>query len=173
MHHWCCWHWWQIYRWCCWYLKSANSWAQFAIKNPQISEIFESKNFKSANFFRLNRKLQTRKFLRWAVRKLQIRKFSTIKQREWNICKKFGTANRISANCKKYWVRKSQIHKLPHLRKVLTANWLICYLRNLFAEYICGTYLRTTLHLQICHRYQPQQQKILWYCPIKAKHQRP
>jgi hypothetical protein len=33
-----------------------NSWAQFAIKNPQISEICESKNFKSANFFQLNRK---------------------------------------------------------------------------------------------------------------------
>jgi hypothetical protein len=32
-------------------LKSANSWAQFAIKNPQISEICEFKNFKSANFF--------------------------------------------------------------------------------------------------------------------------
>jgi hypothetical protein len=32
-------------------LKSANSWAQFAIKNPQISEICEFKNFKSVNFF--------------------------------------------------------------------------------------------------------------------------
>jgi hypothetical protein len=99
---------------------------------------------------------------------LQIRKFSTIRQREWNICKKFGTANHISANCKKYWVRKSQIRKLPHLRKVLTANSLFCYLRNLFAENNCGP-----PPLQICHRYQPQQQKILWYCPIKAKHQRP
>jgi hypothetical protein len=32
-------------------LKSANSWAQFAIKNPQISEICEFKNFKSPNLF--------------------------------------------------------------------------------------------------------------------------
>ncbi len=32
-------------------LKSATSWAQFAIKNPQIFEIYEFKNFKSANFF--------------------------------------------------------------------------------------------------------------------------
>ncbi len=93
VHHWCRWHWWQIYRRCsCWYrdnmppvllttvanlhrwvckcffksanLKSANSWAQFAIENQQISQICESKNFILANFFLLNCKSQISKFLR-------------------------------------------------------------------------------------------------------------
>jgi hypothetical protein len=34
-----------------WAYKSENSWVQLAIENPQISEICESKNFKSTYFF--------------------------------------------------------------------------------------------------------------------------
>ncbi len=62
---------------------------------------------------------------------------------------KIRDQNHISANCQKYWARKSEIRKLPHLRKVCksykfckSANSRICYLRNLFAVHP---------PLQICH----------------------
>ncbi len=50
--------------------------------NPQISQVCETANFNSANFFWL-----IRKFIRWGSPQIAC---STIIQREWNICfKKF------------------------------------------------------------------------------------
>ncbi len=68
----------------------------------------------------------------------------------------FGSANRKSANCKKYWVRK-----LPHMRKVRKCNKL-CKSTNLqifrgLGEDDSWKYLK---------------QKNLWHCPFKLKHQR-
>jgi hypothetical protein len=55
---------------CACFFKSANFWAQSAIAIPQISEICESPNFKSANFVGE-----------------PVCKFSTIRQRELNFFK--------------------------------------------------------------------------------------
>jgi hypothetical protein len=73
--------------------------------------------------------------------------------RSFQLAKKLGSANPKSimykfANHQKDWVRKSQIRKVPHLRKV-------CKSKNYFNPKIwgfavCGTYLRTA-HLCSCH----------------------
>jgi hypothetical protein len=100
----------------------------------------------------LNRKSQIRK-IRYVFVKRKIKNLRILLK--FLVCKKFGIANHISANLEKYWVRKSQIRKLPHLRKICklykfckSENLWICYLRNLFVDHS---------PLQICHRYQPHQ----------------
>ncbi len=139
VHHWCCWHWWQIYRRCCWYLKSANSWFKFAIENLKISEICESKNVKSANFFRLNHKSQTRKL----VSSPQIANL-----------KIFHHKTERMKHLQTIWDRKSHICKLWKILGPQITNPQIttlaegphCKFGNLlFAKLICETYLRTIL----------------------------
>ncbi len=68
------------------------------------------------------------------------------------------TANRKSANCKKYWVRKSQICKLPHMWKVRKCN-----------KFCKSTNLRIFIGLGEDDSWINLKQKILWHCPFQAK----
>jgi hypothetical protein len=128
-----------------------------AIANPQISQICQSANRKSANFLLLICKSQIRKFLhstaqlclKTVLKDVLLPDFllrtSFNKSIIGDICKErndaFEDLRKLKSPNHKTWVRKSQIRKGSHLRKVHKSNKLfkfanlrICDLQNLFTD---------------------------------------